>query len=80
MYNPPMSEPSPFAVVFKKLTISTLREEMKAPYQTVSAWKLRGSIPSDRWPALIAVAQKHGIDLSLELLHEWRAKSKKGDA
>lgn len=68
---------SPFTQLIEKLTVAGLSEKINAPYQTVSAWKLRGSIPSNRWPDLIRAASAHGIDLTLEALHAWPKPKRK---
>lgn len=72
---------SPFTQLIEKLTVAGLSKAIEAPYQTVSAWKQRGSIPSDRWPQVIKAAGAQGIDLTLEAMHAWpkpkRKKSKR---
>lgn len=75
-----MTAVSPFTDLIEKITVSALSAEMGAPYQTVAAWKQRGSIPPSRWPALISIAKKRDIEITLELLHEWQSTAPKGDA
>lgn len=71
-----MTDASPFVELIEKLTVSALAAEFHAPYQTVAAWKQRKTIPAERWPELIEVAKKRGVDLTLEMLHEWQRATK----
>lgn len=49
--------------------ISLLADEIGCNYQTVRSWKNRGHIPPRYWPALIASAEKRGIEgVTLERL------------
>lgn len=75
-----MTAVSPFVDLIEKLTVAELSTALNAPYQTVAAWKQRKRIPVSHWPQLIEVAKRHDIDLTLELLHAWRAATKRGDA
>ncbi len=45
-----------------------LREHTGEPfsYQTVQSWETRKSIPTGRWRELIAVGDKHGVEITLD--------------
>lgn len=76
-----MSEPSPFADLIERLTVNELVTALGSNYQTVASWKIRKrGIPVAHWPALIEIAKKRDIDLTFELLHEWRTQAGRADA
>ena len=79
-----MNSPSPFTDLIEKWpaeagksALATFSDDLGVPYPTAGAWKQRKSIPAEQWPALIEAARKRGLDLTLELLHEWRATTLK---
>jgi hypothetical protein len=51
-----------------------LARELGLPYQTVAAWKARGSIPAAHWRALVSAAKRsgyYGVDLeALANMHD----------
>lgn len=77
-----MSAPSPFAKLIKKLTVNEIVSALGSSYQTVASWKTRKrGIPVNHWPAIIEIAKRKDIPLTLDLLLEWRSrKGKRGDS
>ncbi|WP_375175580.1 hypothetical protein [Pseudooceanicola sp.] len=60
--------------IFEKLPrLHILSEEMGQPYQTVAAWKSRGSIPAKHDLMLVEISLRHGKGLSLDELAKARA-------
>jgi hypothetical protein len=50
---------------------SALADDIGEKSVTVRAWRLAGrGIPANHFPAIVAAAQKRGIDVTLEQLHE----------
>lgn len=42
-------------------SLATLASDLGLPYGVVKQWRLRNSIPSAHWRALVAAAQARGI-------------------
>jgi hypothetical protein len=53
--------------------LSDLAADLGKPYQTVAAWKRRGSIPAENDLQLIQAAEKRGASLTFEQLALARA-------
>ena len=41
---------------------SELARAISVPVNTIGAWRFRGSIPYDRWPAIIDEAARRGVE------------------
>jgi hypothetical protein len=52
-------------------------DELELPLTTVSSWAARESIPVPKWPDLIDLAQRHGVEgISNDTLAEAHVKAK----
>ncbi|MEM8615334.1 MAG: hypothetical protein AAGF20_00210 [Pseudomonadota bacterium] len=63
-------------LISKWESVAQLAKDLGYPYERVSQWGKRDSIPPEYWPDIIAAAPKRGLTIDINALLKMRANTK----